>query len=295
MGKKVGKIAMGPLGIVGGALGLSAKDKEGEYVTPEEKARRDYQKAAGDYAGEMGLAEKGVQESALTRGLFGAGGLQEQLGREGQDLAGRGFQLSQEDREAYGQAAGDISRLFGQQEQQAAQSLARRGLASAGSGAAGATFSGLAGNKNEQLGRMQMQIANQRMENTRQRLFQNRQMQQDLGMSGANLAEQRRSGKLAGLAGAASAESALNDDRRQTLADRQGAKKLGLLNTIGQGLQRGIGQTAQQLPGMALGAATGGASMGAGMGGNPLAQKNKYGVDGAGGTTTYSTDYLNMK
>lgn len=89
-----------------------------------------------------------------------------------QDLQNQGFKLQPQDIEAYGQASGDISRMFGAQGNQAANDLAMRGLSSAPSGAAGATFSGLAGNQNEMLAKAQMDIANQRMQNTMQRIGQ---------------------------------------------------------------------------------------------------------------------------
>lgn len=299
MGKKLGglkpAILTGGLSIPMKKLGLSLEDEQGEYATPEEAYKRALQRESADYAKGMAEAEKGVQESAFTKGIFGQGGMQERIGKEELDLANRGFQLSQEDREAYGQASGDISRLFGQQEQQATQNLARRGLASAGSGAAGAVFSGLAGNKNEQLGKMQMQIANQRMENTRQRLFQNRQMQQDLANQGANMAAARRQDKLAGLAGAAGVESQIYNEKRNMLADKEAAVRPGLFSTIGQGLQAGIGNLATQAPGML---ATGGVPIGGGgggMGSSAASYQRGLPQDRAGGTTSLSRDYLSMK
>lgn len=125
------------------------------------------------------IAAQEVQNNPLTRSLFGQGGLSSRLDTEEQQLANQGWKLTDQDRTAYGQAAGDIGRLFGNQEKGLARSLAARGLGN--SGAAGAMFSGLQGNKNEQLAQMQMQIANQRMENTRQRLNSTRQMMQGLG------------------------------------------------------------------------------------------------------------------
>lgn len=257
MGKKALRIGAG-IATLGGSevalaagkkLGIGLEDEQGEYNKTDDA--QDFYK---NYDREMGRAEKGVQEGALTKGLFGEGGLQSQLGAEGKDLASRGFQLTQDDREAYGQVSGDVARMFGQQEQDATRALARRGLASASSGAAGATFSGLAGNKNEMLAKSQMQIAQNRMDNTQKRLTENRRMQGVLGETGAGLAQQRYSDKGQSLVTAAGL-------RGQDMAAQQAAVKPGLFSTIGQGLQAGIGNLATQAPGMLV---SGGMPMGGG-------------------------------
>jgi hypothetical protein len=90
-------------------------------------------------------------------------------------LQDQGFQLTPEDQTMYGQSAGNIGRLFGQQGNQVAQDLASRGLASAPSGAAGVAFSGLAGSQNEQLARAQQSIMQQRFQNTMQQIGQQQQ------------------------------------------------------------------------------------------------------------------------
>jgi hypothetical protein len=277
-----------------GALGLSLEDEQGAYVSPEQVQQGLYRSFANDYDNQMKLADKGVMESELTRGVYGSGGLQSQLGDEGRKLADSGFQLTQGDREAYGQTSGDISRLFGQQEQAASQSLARRGLASASSGAAGATFSGLAGNKNEMLAKAQTDIAQKRMVDTQNRLMQNRQLQNSLATQGAALAQNRYDTKGQSLLNSVNVEKIGTDQKRQALADQEAAVRPGLFSTIGQGLQAGVGTLATQAPGML---ATGGMPTGMFGGGakqsSPLAAKNRLGVDGAGGTTSYSSDYLN--
>jgi hypothetical protein len=251
------------------ALGIKMDDEQGDYLTPEQKAQRDAQAYYGNYDKAMGDATKGVQEGALTKGLFGAGGLQEQLGNEQKDLSSRGYELTQGDREAYGQTAGDVSRMFGQQNQAATAQLARRGLGSGASGAAGATFSGLQGNKNEMLARAQTDIAQKRMADTNQRLQQTRAQMQSLTNQGTGLANQGWANKGESLDKAAGREIGLHNQNQQTLEAQQAAMKPGLFSTLGQGLQRGIGQMAQAAPGMALGAATGGGSLvasgGAGM------------------------------
>jgi len=289
--KALPTVATGGLNLVGKKLGIGLEDEQGAYLTPEQKAQKEAQAYYADYDKNMGAATKGVQEGAFTKDVFGQGGLQSQLASENADLSSRGYSLQQPDYEAYGQASGDIARQFGQQEQDVSQSLARRGLGGGSSGAAGAAFSGLAGNKNEMLAKAQTNIAQKRMADTTQRLNNTRSMMSSLANQGTNLANSSWAQKGSSLNAAAGKESDMNVQNSETLAAQQAAIKPGLFSTIGQGLQRGIGQVAQQAPGMALGAATGGASMA----GSPLAQKNKYGVDGAGGTTSMSTDYLNMR
>lgn len=139
-----------------------------------------------------------LQNGALTKGYFGQGGMQDQLLKEQNDLSQKGFQLTPEDHEAYGQASGDIARMFGTQEQGAAQSLADRGLAAAPSGAAGAAFSGIQGNKSEQLARAQMDIADRRMQNTQQRLQTARTQAMQLGALGQNAMSNLYNRNLAG-------------------------------------------------------------------------------------------------
>lgn len=256
-------------------LGINPDDEQGAYMTPEQKAQKEAQAYYSDYDKNMGAATKGVQEGALTKDLFGQGGLQSQLAKEQSDLSSQGFNLTQDDREAYGQTSGDISRLFGQQEQQATQNLARRGLASSDSGAAGATFSGIQGNKNEMLAQAQTSIAQKRMASTQSRLADIRSQMQSLSQQGVGAANQQWGQKGSSLSQAAGGEMAINDQKRQTLADQQAAIKPGLFSTIGQGLQRGIGQMAQAAPGMALGAATGGGSMAASGASGAMSQQNQ--------------------
>lgn len=272
------------------ALGINLEGEQGESVTPEQSQADRYKNFANDYGGQYSSMERDIQNGGLTKGLFGTGGLQEQLGKEQQDLSSRGYQLKPEDQEAYGQAAGNISRQFGQQEQDLSKTLARRGLGSAASGAAGAGFSGIAGNKNEMLARAQTDIAQKRMADTNQRLQQTRAQMQSLGNQGSQLANQKY-GQLGGsLLNATNVEHGVNESNRQALQDKNDAYKPGLFETIGNGLQTGIGNLASSAPGMLVGGLGGAAATS-----NPLTQKNKYGVDGAGGTTSMSTDYLNMK
>ncbi len=116
------------------------------------------------------MATEQVQNNPILSQLFGKGGAMERTNAEEQRLASQGYKLQPEDYEAYGQASGNIAREYGAQEQNLAQSLADRGLASAPNGAAAIQFTGLAGNKNEQLARAQTQIADARMNNTMNRI-----------------------------------------------------------------------------------------------------------------------------
>lgn len=109
-----------------------------------------------------------VQDNAITGQLFGQGGTFNQANQKLQGLYNQGYQLTPEDMTMYGQASGNIARQFGQQGNQASSDLASRGLSS--SGAAGATFSGLAGNQNEQLAQAQQQIMQQRFTNTQNQI-----------------------------------------------------------------------------------------------------------------------------
>lgn len=261
MGKALGAVTTGGLSLavpaIAGKLGIGMDDEQGAFITPEQRAQKEAQAYYSDYDKNMGAATKGVQDGALTKDLFGQGGLQSQLASEQQNLSSRGYELQPQDHEAYGQAAGDISRQFGQQEQDLSKMLARRGLGGASSGAAGAGFSGLAGNKNEMLAKAQTDIAQKRMADTTQRLQQTRNMMGQLSQYGTQSANDAWSQKGASLLQAGNSENNMNDQSRQVLADQQAAIKPGLFSTIGQGLQAGIGNLATQAPGMAATGATG--------------------------------------
>jgi len=89
-------------------------------------------------------------------------------------LSGKGdyWSLNNQDFEAYGQAKDDLARMFGSQEASLAQALADRGLAEAPSGAAVQAFSGLQGNKFEQLANAQRKIVADRVNTARDMLTQ---------------------------------------------------------------------------------------------------------------------------
>lgn len=270
---------LGGKGPVAKALGL--EKKQGEYFDPDLSATdrliafSNEKDPLVDPIKGMNTATDYIRNNELTKGVFGSGGMQSRLTGEELDLANRGFQLTQDDREAYGQISGDVARMFGQQEQDAAKALARRGLGSASSGAAGATFSGLAGNKNEMLAQSQMQIAKQRMADTQARLMQNRQMQSSLAQQGMGLAQNQfdnqvnaRQNKFNELNVAAGGQNAANQQRFASLDDKRNNKGKSLLEGFGQGLF----SSSQQIgaaPGRAANSAAGagGKSMGGGFGG----------------------------
>lgn len=201
------------------------------------------------------MASDQVRSNPLTSGIFGQGGVQDQaqsqygklgdyLDQDRNALMGRdqSYGLTNQDLAAYGQASGNIGRMFANQEQSLAQSLADRGLAAAPSGVAGQAFSGLMGNKLEQLAGLQQQISQNRI-NTAQQLAQARNQ--------ADLQRQSQTGSLIqGLGNLG--QQAVNDQFGRQLAGSEnnynqtaGAAGLNLQN---QGLQQNIAnsQFAQQ-------------------------------------------------
>lgn len=125
---------------------------------------------------------KQVGENSILGQLYGGNGQDNLLSRtlgDEKNLNSTGWQLNDQDRTAYGQASGDIARMFGQNEQSLSQALSDRGLSN--SGVAGQAFSNSLGNKNEQLGQLQAQIAQHRMEMNQQRLAQTRNFLGQLG------------------------------------------------------------------------------------------------------------------
>lgn len=209
------------------------------------------------------LATDQVQSNPILGQLFGQGGTMDRTNAEEQRLSSQGFQLTPEDREAYGQASGDISRMFGQSENSLSRSLASRGLSSGASGAAGAQFSGLQGNKNEMLAQSQMQIANQRMNNTMQRLGQTRQFLGQLGSQGENAIQSQYGRNMSGV------ENAQNEQNKNinNVMAQQGQEQAQNNTAFSQEQQTkgpGLGGVLGAVGGGVLGAATGG--IGAGIG-----------------------------
>lgn len=145
------------------------------------------------------FATQQVQDNPILGQLFGdKGGLTSQMGILN-NLQNQGFQLKPEDITQYGQTSGNIARMFGQAGNQASQSLSDRGLASAPSGAAGAMFSGLQGNQNEQLAQAQQNIMQQRFQNTQNQIAQQQSFISQLGNQGANAINQQYDRQLSGV------------------------------------------------------------------------------------------------
>lgn len=133
---------------------------------------RDPQAARREMMADPTLAQYFGEDLQSLRGDIGT------IRGEERDLATRGYGLQKEDREAYGQASGDIARQFGRAESGLAQALAARGLSS--SGAAQRAFMGSQGNKMEQLAGLQRKIADDRVKTNMQRLANTRQFQTQL-------------------------------------------------------------------------------------------------------------------
>lgn len=138
------------------------------------------EKALKDYLTRDAQAgSREVMQDPVYKQMYGEGG---QLGLLGQDIASqraeesdlrsKGFSLGQDDREAYGQMAGDLTRQFGQSQNNLASALRARGLSASGS--ANTAFAGSMGNKMEQLAGLQRKIAQDKIQNTIARLGQTR-------------------------------------------------------------------------------------------------------------------------
>ncbi len=178
-------------------------------MPPEQMREFGNAMATGATTGSRYATEQ-VQNNPILGQLFGKGGEMSKLGTsvdqarsKEQELQNQGYRLNGDDMSAYGQASGNISRLFGQQENAAASNLASRGLSS--SGAAGAKFSGLAGNKNEMLAGAQKQIMDQRVQDTMKRIGQQQQFigqQQNalgqMGSQGASAINQQHGRQMQG-------------------------------------------------------------------------------------------------
>jgi hypothetical protein len=208
--------------------------------------------ATGSTTGSL-FASRELMNNPILGALFGKSGQLSSTIDDVNRLQSQGFKLQPEDMEAYGQTSGDIARLFGQQEQGVAQDLASRGLAAAPSGAAGALYSGLAGNKNEQLARAQMDIAQRRMQDTLKRLDSARAYAAQLGGLGAGALQQQYERQLAGarekrggLETTAELQNSMNAARagaeQSSVADKRAAKAPSLGEAFGAGLLSSAGQ-----------------------------------------------------
>jgi hypothetical protein len=208
------------------------------------------QLATSPIAGSM-VASEQVRNDPLSKGLLGEGGALERALAEEKDLASRGYSLQPEDYEAYGQASGNIARMFGQQENSLAQALANRGLSAAGSGVANQQFSGLMGNKFEQLAQSQRQIADDRMKRNLERLTQTRDFTSRLGSLGQDALNSQFNRNLAGqdsrqanLRGAAGLDiskySAEQAAAEASAKSRKENEKASLMDAIGKGAYSGV-------------------------------------------------------
>lgn len=206
--------------------------------------------ATNSVTGSM-FAKDQVMKDPTLAGMFNKGGLLDQsegqystasndLGTDRQSLMGRdeSYGLKDSDLKAYGQASGNIGRMYGNNEKTLAQSLANRGLASGPSGAANLAYSNMAGNQNEQLAQAQQQIAQNRIQTARG-LAQDR--------TNMDLQRQSQAGNLATNLGGLG-QSAINAQFGRQLMGSEDAynKQAGAaaLTSGQQGLQQGINNAA---------------------------------------------------
>lgn len=206
-------------------------------------------------------AAQQVQSNPLLSGMFAKGGIQDQRQAQEQQLASRGYSLQPEDYEAYGQASDQIARQYGGMENSLGQALANHGL-SAGGGGAAVAYSGLQGNKLEQLGNQQRQIAQARMSTNLARLTQ-AQSAVNQGATLANSAlDQQEKTNFGGVDEYNSmlkqALSAAEDNQTQ-INTQYGAQGPGFGTTLGQGAAGSfVGKAAGTLGTAAAGAVFGG-------------------------------------
>ena len=208
-----------------------------------------------------------VQNNAILGQLFGKNGTLSRTVGEEQDLASRGYSLRPEDHEAYGQMSGELARQFGAQEGNLAQALSNRGLSQ--STTAGQAFSGLQGNKFEQLAKAQRQIADSRMQSNMQRLAQTRQFLGQMGQQAGNEIEGQYQRQMQGA-----------NTMWSRMMDKNNAAQSRLMGMQQQGNEQlGQRQATAAQPGWA--SALGGMSqagmsaLGASGGGSPMAQQKK--------------------
>lgn len=217
------------------------------------------------------MATDQVQSNPILGQLFGNGGELSNSVNTEQNLQNQGYSLQPQDISAYGQASGNIARMFGQSENSAAQSLADRGLSQGPNGATGATFSGLQGNKNEMLSQAQTNIANARMQNTMQRIGQQQQFISQLGNQANTAINDQYGRNITGvkteqgdLQNTANLQVAQNNGENSanlaSMQDQRGAQGKTLFNALGSGLYSGVAGVASKAPAMAAGGPAGAAS-----------------------------------
>lgn len=173
-----------------------------------------------NFANDPGTVAGQVQNNAVLGGLFGQGGQLSQAENQVTDLTNNGFNLTDTDKTAYGQAAGNIARQFGQNEQSLSQSLSDRGLSN--SGIAGQEFSNSLGNKNEQLAGLQTQIAQNRMQMNQQRLAQTQNFMAQLGGQAQNALNSQSGQNLSNFAAQRANNEAIRSGAQSLLGAQQG-------------------------------------------------------------------------
>lgn len=235
--------AVNPISALGGAVNQTQGAHVGSNVyngfDPNYQAAQANQYANAGQVGNVNdpnAATGQVQNNAILGGLFGQGGQLQQAENQVTDLTNNGFNLNNTDKTAYGEAAGNIARQFGQNEQSLSQSLANRGLSN--SGIAGQEFSNSLGNKNEQLAGLQTQIAQNRMQMNQQRLAQTQNFMGQLGQQGQNAIQGQFGRNLQG-------QQFSNDVNQQKFANNMGI----LGATQGQGNEQFSQYQQSQKPG----------------------------------------------
>lgn len=192
------------------------------------------------------IASQQVMEDPLLAGLYGDNSSMSRAVGEEKRLMEQGYKLQPEDYEAYGQASGNVARTFGKQEQGLAQALASRGLSAGSSGAATSGFSNMYGNKLEQLGQMQRQIADDRMNNTRARVADARNFQVQLGSLGQdaqgqkfNQNQQSTQDQKAIYNSDIAAYNAQQNAAQASQKSKEDNRQLGLADAVGAGIMSG--------------------------------------------------------
>lgn len=151
---------------------VSLANAIGSYADPGQQQQAQNMLALGPQSS-LRYATDQIQSNPLMAQTFGPQGTLSRTTQEEQDLSQRGYSLKPEDYEAYGQASGNIARMFGGAQQGLAQSLSDRGMGTSGIG--NQAFMSNQGSQLEQLGQLQSHIAQQRMNMNMQRLGQTRQ------------------------------------------------------------------------------------------------------------------------
>lgn len=233
------------------------------------------------------FASEQLQSDGVMGKYFGKGGMQDQvlgaqsgleanLDEDRNALKGKdeSYGLNENDLKAYGQASGNIARQFGQGEQSLSQSLASRGLAQGASGSAGAQFSGLQGNKMEQLGQLQQQISQNRINTAKglaefrsnadaDRASRNQQAALNLGSLGANAIGNARNQNMGAKSEMASETNAgaqqgraLNSDQQNQennqFAQQQATRKKSFGEQLGDSLTGAVTGAAGSLAGQGI-------------------------------------------